>query len=211
MQNQIRDDIARKKKKKKTVCHPAERATSTTNLGGLATGRKGKGSSSHPLYGNKHGSVTPRPAADRLAHIDSLRALAALMVACAHVWEGFLPVARQSRSAAGQTWPRYFDLGITGVVLFFAISGFVIYGTLRGRAKTPGAVLSLPGSSGCSRLIGFRWRQAWSSSGGGRAGRSRGQWWQPTPRWCRMFLGSRRSWGFTGRWEPSSSFISPAG
>jgi peptidoglycan/LPS O-acetylase OafA/YrhL len=82
--------------------------------------------------------VTPRPAADRLAHIDALRALAALMVACAHVWERFLPVARQSLSASGQTWPRYFELGITGVVLFFAISGFVIYGTLRGPREDAG-------------------------------------------------------------------------
>src|SRR5664279_5721401 len=97
-----------------------------------------KGSSSPRLYGNKHGSVIPRPAADRLAHIDALRAVAALMVACAHVWEGFLPIARQSRNAAGQTWPRYFDLGITGVVLFFAISGFVIYGTLRGPREDAG-------------------------------------------------------------------------
>ena len=60
------------------------------------------------------------------------------MVACAHVWERFLPLAQQSRSATGQTWPRYFDLGITGVVLFFAISGFVIYGTLRGPREGAG-------------------------------------------------------------------------
>jgi peptidoglycan/LPS O-acetylase OafA/YrhL len=98
----------------------------------------GKGSSSHPLCGDKHGSVTPRPAADRLAHVDSLRALAALMVACAHVWERFLPIASQSENAAGRTWPRYFELGITGVVLFFAISGFVIYGSLRGPRENAG-------------------------------------------------------------------------
>ena len=60
------------------------------------------------------------------------------MVACAHVWESFLPFAQQSRNAAGQTWTRYFDLGITGVVLFFAISGFVIYGTLRGPSEHAG-------------------------------------------------------------------------
>lgn len=101
-------------------------------------GSEGKDSSSDGLYGNKHGSVTPRPAADRLAHVDSLRALAALMVACAHVWEGFLPLARQSGSAAAKSWPRYFEFGITGVVLFFAISGFVIYGTLRGPRENAG-------------------------------------------------------------------------
>jgi peptidoglycan/LPS O-acetylase OafA/YrhL len=60
------------------------------------------------------------------------------MVACAHVWEKFLPVARQSGGAAAKSWPRYFELGITGVVLFFAISGFVIYGTLRGPREGAG-------------------------------------------------------------------------
>jgi peptidoglycan/LPS O-acetylase OafA/YrhL len=82
--------------------------------------------------------MTSRPPADRLAHIDSLRAVAALMVACAHVWEKFLPVARQGQEALGKSWPRYFEFGITGVVLFFAISGFVIYGTLRGPREGTG-------------------------------------------------------------------------
>lgn len=70
--------------------------------------------------------------AGRLAHIDTLRALAALLVGCAHVWEGFLPFSNQGANDSIKSWPRYFDFGITGVVLFFAISGFVIYGTLRG-------------------------------------------------------------------------------
>ena len=82
--------------------------------------------------------MSARPTADRLAHIDTLRALAAVMVACAHVWEKFLPVARQSPGIAGKSWPRYFEFGITGVVLFFAISGFVIYGTLRGPREGTG-------------------------------------------------------------------------
>jgi peptidoglycan/LPS O-acetylase OafA/YrhL len=82
--------------------------------------------------------VTSRPAADRLAHIDTLRAVAALMVACAHVWEKFLPLARQTPDALGKSWTRYFEFGITGVVLFFAISGFVIYGTLRGPREGTG-------------------------------------------------------------------------
>jgi peptidoglycan/LPS O-acetylase OafA/YrhL len=76
--------------------------------------------------------VTPRPASDRLAHIDTLRAIAALLVATAHFWERFLPFAQPEADPNAQTWPRYFEFGITGVVLFFAISGFVIYGTLRG-------------------------------------------------------------------------------
>jgi peptidoglycan/LPS O-acetylase OafA/YrhL len=82
--------------------------------------------------------VIQRPAADRLAHIDTLRALAALMVACAHIWEKFLPIAWQGQNTMEQTWPRYFGLAITGVVLFFAISGFVIYGTLRGPREGAG-------------------------------------------------------------------------
>ena len=60
------------------------------------------------------------------------------MVACAHVWERFLPVAGQSSFGTGKTWTRYFEFGITGVVLFFAISGFVIYGTLRGPREGTG-------------------------------------------------------------------------
>jgi peptidoglycan/LPS O-acetylase OafA/YrhL len=60
------------------------------------------------------------------------------MVACAHVWEGFLPFTGHSGGANTQTWPRYFQFGITGVVLFFAISGFVIYGTLRGPREDAG-------------------------------------------------------------------------
>lgn len=90
------------------------------------------------FYGNKHGFVTARPAADRLAHIDTLRAVAAVMVACTHIWQISLPVARQNGSITDQTWPRYFELGVTGVVLFFAISGFVIYGTLRGPREDTG-------------------------------------------------------------------------
>ncbi len=61
------------------------------------------------------------------------------MVACAHVTGRFLPFAQQNSYLAGaQTWPDYFEFGITGVVLFFAISGFVIYGTLRGPREDAG-------------------------------------------------------------------------
>ena len=60
------------------------------------------------------------------------------MVALAHVWEKYLPVARQTPDALGKSWTRYFEFGITGVVLFFAISGFVIYGTLRGPREGTG-------------------------------------------------------------------------
>ena len=84
-------------------------------------------------------------------------------------------------------------------------------GLCAGSAKTPGGVLSLPGSSGSSRLIGFRWRQGWSLSGGGRVGRSRGRWLQPTPPCCRLCSGNRRSWAFTGRWKPNLLSMSRAG
>ncbi len=80
----------------------------------------------------------PAPAERRFAHIDTLRALAALMVACAHVWDASLRVARPAADPGAVTWPRYFELGITGVVVFFAISGFVIYGTLRGPREGAG-------------------------------------------------------------------------
>jgi peptidoglycan/LPS O-acetylase OafA/YrhL len=82
--------------------------------------------------------VTTRPAADRLAPIDTLRAIAALMVACAHIWEHFLPLGAGKSDAIGKSWTRYFEFGITGVVIFFAISGFVIYGTLRGPRQGTG-------------------------------------------------------------------------
>ncbi|MCA1658242.1 MAG: acyltransferase family protein, partial [Verrucomicrobiaceae bacterium] len=82
--------------------------------------------------------MSPRPAGDRLAHIDSLRAVAALMVACAHIWERFLSLAGSNQFTTGKSWTRYFEFGITGAVLFFAISGFVIYGTLRGPREGTG-------------------------------------------------------------------------
>jgi peptidoglycan/LPS O-acetylase OafA/YrhL len=118
--------------------------------------------------------VIPRLAADRLAHIDTLRALAALMVACAHVWEGFLPLARQSGSVTDQTWPRYFELGMTGVVLFFAISGFVIYGTLPGLRDDAGRRFIIARLfrlfpaywvSMAAGLVFIWWWQGWSITG----------------------------------------------
>jgi peptidoglycan/LPS O-acetylase OafA/YrhL len=118
--------------------------------------------------------VTSRPAADRLAHIDTLRAVAALMVALAHVWGKFLPVARQTPDAFRKSWPRYFEFGITGVVLFFAISGFVIYGTLRGPREGTGRrfvitrLLRLFPAywvSVVAGLIFIWWWQSWPISG----------------------------------------------
>ena len=79
-----------------------------------------------------------RPASNRLAHVDSLRAVAALLVACAHLWQRFLPFAHPDQMTFEKSWPRYFDFGITGVIVFFSISGFVIYGTLRGPREGAG-------------------------------------------------------------------------
>ena len=135
---------------------------------------EGKDSSIHGFYGNKHSFVTARPAADRLAHIDTLRALAALMVACTHIWQISLPVARQTGSITDQTWPRYLELGTLGFVLFFAISGFVIYGTLRGPREGAGRRFIITRFfrlfpaywvSVAAGLIFIWWWQGWSITG----------------------------------------------
>ena len=69
----------------------------------------------------------------RFAHVDTLRALSALMVAWAHLSERFRPFARDPGAASflGDA-PRILNFGRLGVLLFFAISGFVIYASLRG-------------------------------------------------------------------------------
>ncbi len=76
-----------------------------------------------PAPGNPH----------RFAHIDTLRALSALMVACAHLSERFRSFVRDPGAASflGDA-PRLLNFGRLGVLLFFAISGFVIYASLRG-------------------------------------------------------------------------------
>lgn len=73
--------------------------------------------------------MTPPPSPPRFAHIDSLRALAALAVACWHV-AGVLAPADPHGWAGGVI--ASFDLGRYGVLLFFVISGFVIPHSLRG-------------------------------------------------------------------------------
>jgi peptidoglycan/LPS O-acetylase OafA/YrhL len=64
----------------------------------------------------------------RFAHIDALRAVAALLVVWTHTSESFLP------ATASQVWPndlaRAFDFGRIGVVVFFLVSGFVIPSSL---------------------------------------------------------------------------------
>ena len=79
-----------------------------------------------------------RPASERFTHIDTLRAVAALLVATTHIWEDYLPVARGGADPNSPSWVRYTEIGFVGVLVFFAISGFVIYGTLRGPREGAG-------------------------------------------------------------------------
>lgn len=69
----------------------------------------------------------------RLAHIDSIRAIAALMVVAIHSSAAVVPV-RPVAMHAGQVFDwlvQNLDFGRIGVVLFFVISGFVIPASLR--------------------------------------------------------------------------------
>ena len=75
----------------------------------------------------------------RFAHVDTLRAVAALLVFLAHVSERFSPLARAP--GGGLSFPalaRLLNFGRLGVLLFFAISGFVIYASLRGPRASAG-------------------------------------------------------------------------
>ncbi|MES2187020.1 MAG: acyltransferase [Pseudomonadota bacterium] len=90
-------------------------------------------------------AATPAPPArqPRYAHVDSLRAIAALLVLWAHTAEIYATLGLQSVGSAGVIgvavggqWmnavAHSFDFGRMGVVLFFAISGFVIPASLKG-------------------------------------------------------------------------------
>ena len=82
---------------------------------------------------------SPGRVSHRFAHIDTLRAVAALLVFLAHVSERFSPLARAP--GPGLSFPvlaRVFKLGRLGVLLFFIISGFVIYASLRGPREYAG-------------------------------------------------------------------------
>ena len=75
----------------------------------------------------------------RFAHLDTLRALSALLVAWTHLSERFLPVI--GGAATGPflyNVARELNFGRLGVLLFFAISGFVIYASLRGPGPNVG-------------------------------------------------------------------------
>lgn len=70
----------------------------------------------------------PAAAPVRLRHIDSLRAVAALLVVWLHFAQFLRPVVAADPWVLGflQAVPKFVDVGRLGVVIFFAISGFVI-------------------------------------------------------------------------------------
>src|SRR3569623_653268 len=76
---------------------------------------------------------------DRSAHIDSLRAVAALLVVWIHGSELFAPLD------GGSDWHdialRY-DFGRIGVVAFFGVSGLLVPSSLRGDRHEPGVLAS---------------------------------------------------------------------
>ena len=80
-----------------------------------------------------------RRGSHRFAHVDTLRAVAALLVFLAHVSERFSPLARVPDGRLPfPTLARALGFGRLGVLLFFAISGFVIYASLRGPREHAG-------------------------------------------------------------------------
>lgn len=76
--------------------------------------------------------------AGRWAHIDALRAIAALLVVWIHVTEKFVtlsPVTQQGHWVLDSA--RAVDVGRIGVALFFVISGFVIPFSIRAASPAP--------------------------------------------------------------------------
>ncbi len=83
-------------------------------------------------------SVFPLPTSDfrvptsasplRIRHVDSLRAVAALLVVWAHLADTFEAVTPPGPAWLGflRTLPRTINAGRMGVMIFFAVSGFVI-------------------------------------------------------------------------------------
>src|SRR6185436_2658128 len=79
----------------------------------------------------------PRPGA-RLANIQALRAVAVLLVVAVHMF------ANEQRAAGDPILPAWFYHGVSGVDLFFVISGFIMFWISRdqhGRAEAAGSFL----------------------------------------------------------------------
>lgn len=68
----------------------------------------------------------------RFEYIDSMRAIAALLVVWLHTSEIFVKIATPSLQDGLYDIAHLFDFGRIGVVIFFAISGFVIPSSLTG-------------------------------------------------------------------------------
>jgi peptidoglycan/LPS O-acetylase OafA/YrhL len=71
----------------------------------------------------------------RFSHIDSLRAIAALLVVWMHTSEQFVLIATPSIQDRLHDFAALIDVGRIGVVIFFAVSGFVIPSSLRGERR----------------------------------------------------------------------------
>ncbi len=71
---------------------------------------------------------------NRFSHIDSLRGIAALLVIWLHVSEVFIHLSPETLAQGTTLYDvaRSIDVGRIGVVVFFAISGFVICKSLKG-------------------------------------------------------------------------------
>lgn len=71
---------------------------------------------------------------NRFAHIDALRGVAALLVIWLHVSEVFFNISPETLANGTSFYDiaKIFDFGRIGVVIFFAISGFVICRSLKG-------------------------------------------------------------------------------
>jgi peptidoglycan/LPS O-acetylase OafA/YrhL len=89
-----------------------------------------------------------RPARqERLEYLDSLRAVAVLVVFVMHVTEVFIRITPKQPDIFH--WAYELSLGRVGVVTFFAISGFLIPSSLRGPTG-PGLLRFLiTGFAGC--------------------------------------------------------------